>query len=666
MNTLLAESSTQTNQRSLVAALAVIREALTRHHLATQTKGETPNDNLSKGTPSISPDESRENIYQSDALQALCASFGLSPFERDVLLLCAGMELDSQFGPLCAAAQGDSAKPFPTWSLALAVLREPHWSALTPLAPLRRWQLIEIGAGVNLTTSQLRIDERVLHFLVGISQRDERLAGILELVHPDTDLIQSHKQIAKNISETLSASARRDGLPTIQVIGGEVSVRRSIAAAACMKLGLNLHRMSAQSLPQNPAELESLARLWEREAALTTSGLLIECDDLDVSDKTREQAVMRFIDLVRGAVFVSSSARLIGGNRSHVHFEILPAEAVEQRHIWEHALGENVKLLNGQLDEITAQFNLSAGAIHSACETALAGTTNGDSSQLSSHLWNVCRVLARPRLDDLAQRIQPKASWDDLVLPESHTATLRQIAMHVRQRNRVYLSWGFAEKCARGLGISALFAGPSGTGKTMAAEVLANALRLDLYRIDLSQVVNKYIGETEKNLRRVFDAAEAGGAILLFDEADALFGKRSDVKDSHDRYSNIEISYLLQRMEAYRGLAILTSNLKNALDQAFLRRIRFVVHFPFPDAADRARIWQRVFPAITPTENLDVNRLARLNVPGGNIRNIALNAAFLAADANEPVRMKHLRRAAQSEYTKLEKPLSDAEIGGWT
>ncbi len=199
----------------------------------------------------------------------------------------------------------------------------------------------------------------------------------------------------------------------------------------------------------------------------------------------------------------------------------------------------------------------------------------------------------------------------------------------------------------------------------MAAEVLARELRLDLYRIDLSAVVSKYIGETEKNLRRVFDAAEAGGAILLFDEADALFGKRGEVKDSHDRYANIEVSYLLGRMEAYRGLAILTTDLKDALDAAFLRRIRFIVQFPFPGQAEREAIWRGIYPAPTPTEGLDSARLAQLNVAGGDIRNIALKAAFLAADAGEPVRMAHLLRATRHEYTKLERPLTGAEIGGW-
>jgi SpoVK/Ycf46/Vps4 family AAA+-type ATPase len=315
---------------------------------------------------------------------------------------------------------------------------------------------------------------------------------------------------------------------------------------------------------------------------------------------------------------------------------------------------------------------MSASTISSASAEVLGQLEMEDNAQasissdeLSRLLWDTCRMQARPRLDDLAQRIEAVSTWEDLVLPELQRQTLRDIAAHVRQRATVYETWGFASKGARGLGISALFAGASGTGKTMAAEVLANELRLDLYRIDLSQVVSKYIGETEKNLRRIFDAAEEGGAILLFDEADALFGKRSEVKDSHDRYANIEVSYLLQRMETYRGLAILTTNMKNALDTAFMRRIRFIVQFPFPDAAQRMEIWQRIFPASTPTDGLDVTKLARLNVTGGNIRNIALNAAFLAADADEPVRMKHLLRAARSEYAKLEKSLTEAEIGGW-
>jgi vesicle-fusing ATPase len=270
-------------------------------------------------------------------------------------------------------------------------------------------------------------------------------------------------------------------------------------------------------------------------------------------------------------------------------------------------------------------------------------------------LWEACRSQSRGRLEDLAQRIETRAGWDELVLPPEPTEILQEIVANVRQRARVYDQWGFGAKSNRGLGVTALFAGASGTGKSLAAEIMAHELKLDLFRIDLSQVVNKYIGETEKNLRRVFDAAEAAGAVLLFGE----------VKDSHDRYANLEVSYLLQRMEGYRGLAILTTNLPQAVDPAFKRRLRFIVQFPFPDVAERRAIWGRAFPTATPTVGLKLDRLAQLNVPGGNIRNIALGAAFLASDADSAVTTTHVLRAARAEYAKIGRALTAGEIGGW-
>ena len=291
-------------------------------------------------------------------------------------------------------------------------------------------------------------------------------------------------------------------------------------------------------------------------------------------------------------------------------------------------------------------------------------SSEGDSAG-TDELWKTCRSLARPKLEDLALRVVPSANWDDLVLPDLQMEVLRQLSAQVRHRMRVYETWGFSGKGRRGLGVSALFAGETGTGKTLAAEVLACDLGLDLYRIDLSAVVSKYIGETEKNLKQVFDAAEEGGVLLLFDEADALFGKRGEVNDSHDRYANIEVGYLLQRMETYQGLAILTTNLKGSLDRAFQRRLRFSINFSFPDAKQRQAIWSRVFPATTPTRALDLKKLAQLNVAGGNIRNIAVNAAFLAAESGGPVEMMHLLQAARLEAHKIERPLSEAEIRGW-
>ena len=614
---------TEANQRYLMSALDTVRAAL---------EGHAP----------VQP-SAAEEMTPSPALEALCKVFGLSLFERAVLLMCAGMELDSKFAAVCSNAAGDPRRDYPTFSLALAVLPAAHWSALTPDAPLRRWRLIELQSGFDATHGRLRVDERVLHFLTGVSHLDERLVGVVEPIPSATDLVNSQRAVAERIAAALR-NPTGAALPVIQLCGTDATAKRVVVAAACAAIGLNLHALAAEVLPNDARERESLIRLWEREAALAATALLVECDEIE-----NLFAPVRFVERVGGVLFVASRERMRLRHRAAVTFDVVKPTSEEQEAFW-----RNVGV-NGQIEALVSQFDLSAANIRAAAAQ----------SESPEQLWMACRSQSRPRLDNLAQRIDTRASWNDIVLPASQLAMLREIAAHVRQRAKVYETWGFAQKCARGLGISALFAGASGTGKTLAAEVLADELQLDLYRIDLSQVVSKYVGETEKNLRLVFDAAEEGGAILLFDEADALFGKRSEVKDSHDRYANIEISYLLQRMEAYRGLAILTTNMKNALDPAFLRRIRFVVQFPFPDAAERIEIWRRIFPVQTPVDRLDMSKLAKLHVAGGNIRNIALNAAFLAADANEPVRMSHLLRAARTEYAKIEKPLTDAEIGGW-
>ncbi|HEX8811317.1 MAG TPA: ATP-binding protein, partial [Terracidiphilus sp.] len=391
--------------------------------------------------------------------------------------------------------------------------------------------------------------------------------------------------------------------------------------------------------------------LWTREVALLSAVLMV-----DIGAAELPASAKRFLERVPGHIFLASHDPL-SLSRELARYEVNKPHASEQKRLWQESIGPAAENLNGLLDRLAGQFRLSARTIQATGATAEEGEPEA--------LWNACRALVRPRLEDLAQRIIPAAEWPDLILPPPQMIALRQIVAQVRCRMKVHETWGFAAKGRRGLGVSALFAGESGTGKTLAAEVLAHELGLDLYRIDLSSVVSKYIGETEKNLRQVFDAAEEGGTLLLFDEADALFSKRSEVKDSRDRYANMEVGYLLQRMEAYQGLAILTTNLKSSLDRAFQRRLRFVVEFPFPDAAQREAIWRCVFPAAVPTSGIDTAALAQLKLPGGSIRNIALNAAFLAADANEPVSMAHLLEAARHEARKTDRPLSEAEVRGW-
>jgi ATPase family associated with various cellular activities (AAA) len=660
----------EVNQRYLMARVQLVRLALERHAEGSHERSHSEDKSEGKQLPQSEPtwdenfaesqtlvDEAAAMLPAQSALDRVIEAFSLSPFERDLLLLCAGIELDGSFASLCGNAQGDARSNFATLSLALAALPEAHWTALTPAAPLRRWRLIEVAPGGNtLLQSQLRIDERVLHYLAGVSYLDDRLKGLIEPFIPEHDLPESHLRLAHRIGDFLALRKQATDWPMALLCGSDRIGKRGVAAHACSMLGLRLHVMHAGDVPQSVAEREALARLWEREALLLGSALLLEQEDHETTP-----AMISLIEALHSFLFVSVRDSLRLPQRSAFRVEVPKPSSAEQQSIWRDALGESAIQVNGEIEKVVAQFNLGASDIYAASQQASApedGLSNGA-------LWNACRVLARPRLDDLAQRIPPVASWIDLVLPESQRRTLRELAAQVRQRGKVYNTWGFAARDGRGLGISALFSGASGTGKTMAAEVLANDLKLDLYKIDLSQVVSKYIGETEKNLRRVFEAAEEGGAVLLFDEADALFGKRSEVKDSHDRYANIEVSYLLQRMEAYRGLAILTTNLKSALDNAFMRRLRFIVQFPFPDLAHRAEIWRHIFPPETPTSGIDFASLARLSIPGGSIRNIALHAAFLAADAGEHVTMKHIAEAARSEYAKLEKPLTETEIGGW-
>jgi hypothetical protein len=654
----------EANRAYLVARLARVERALADH------AGLEP-----QLAPEALPEKIATGMDAPPALETLVELFGLTPFERDLLLLCAGVELDARLAPLCAAAQGNDQQDYPTFGLALAALPGADWAALSPDAALRYWQLITVERGRSLTRSPLRIDERILHYLVGISHLDDELAGLVRSLPAPDDLVPSHQKAAEEIVAAWLGSPAGAGRPVIQLCGAEVAAKRAIAAAGAGMLGLKLYLMPAAALPVVPRDFDRLWRRWQREAALSESVLMLDCDGLDRHDLQRESAISRLVEASHGLLIVSGPERRGPWQRPVLTIDVARPTADEQRRAWRAALGPAAAALNGQVDNLVAQFNLSLPTIIAAASSALGqaqleaaeaepeGAVNPN--RLGAALWEVCRRQARPQLDDLAQRIDVRAGWDDLVLPEIQRQVLLEIAAQVRQRGRVYEHWGFQAKSNRGLGISALFAGSSGTGKTMAAEVLATDLALDLYRIDLSGVVNKYIGETEKNLRRVFDAAEAGGVILLFDEADALFGKRSEVRDSHDRHANIEVSYLLQRMESYRGLAILTSNLKEALDKAFLRRLRFIVDFPFPRQEERLLIWQGVFPVTTPTKDLDYAKLARLNVAGGSIRNIAVNAAFLAANDDRPVGMGHILHAARREYAKLARPLTAAEIGDW-
>jgi ATPase family associated with various cellular activities (AAA) len=654
--TVTAAAWERRNHERLAVALADLRSRLKRY-----AEGDTSGD---PGGDERQPHGSQGEV--PPALAQLGELLGLSVFEQEVLLLCAAPALDPSIAALCALAQADPALAYPTFALALSLFDNPHWDVLSPERPLRHWRLVEIDQppGRPLTTSPLRADERIVNYLKGLNYLDDRLAPLLLPVYADDpeDGLSGTQLAAAEATLALLARPGLPRRPVLQLLGpeepGKLLVAERVAAAA----GLRLYHLHAASLPTSAAELDLLARLWRRESLLLPVALYLDAHEAaveaDGSERPGGYAMLADSFLVRtdGVLFLGTrdASRRLG--RWAVPVDVPRPTALEQRAAWA-AMGAPIDLAV----KLSSQFDLPLPAIRNLARAALDGGAS-PAADGGERLWHACLAATRLRLDTLAQRLETGVTWDDLVLPAAELALLRQVTAQVAHRGIVYDDWGFRSPAARGLGVTALFAGQSGTGKTLAAEVLASELRLALYRVDLAGVVSKYIGETEKNLARLFDAAEAGGAILFFDEADALFGKRSEVRDSHDRYANVEINYLLQRMETFQGLAILASNLHGALDRAFLRRLRFVVRFPFPGEAERRQIWARAFPTGTPTGGLDLARLAKLHLAGGDIHNIAVAAAFLAANAGTPVTMPLVLDAARTEFRKLDRPVDERDF----
>lgn len=677
-----AASWEEKNSRYLAAALRWLRLVLERRAAGMQTAETQPSGSSSLSARGRKRSTAFTAASSDDAVAAaaqemaqtenamdpppplviLCRKLGLSDFERMLLLLCAATEFDMGIAALCGRALRDPSLAHPTFGLALSIGDDPAWDALSPERPLRYWKLIEINqpGGQSLTSSALRADERIVNYIKGLNYLDDRLAPFLAAVDISgpQQLPPSQQSIVGDIIRGWHRALRESQLPIVQLLGSDPGSKLAIASQVATEVGRRLFRLQTEFLPAQPADLETLARLWHRESMLLPVALYLDTQEVETSHPDALAAsIRRFLSRSEGLFFLSLREVWSRVGRESIVLDVAKPTPEEQRSAWRAVLPDKADDFAAGL---AGQFSLNFSEIADIAQTASG--MEGEQSSLPDRVWDACRARVRPRLDSLAQRLDAKATWNDIVLSADGLQMLHQIAAQVSQRSKVYGEWGFARKMNRGLGISALFAGESGTGKTMAAEVIANELRLNLYRIDLSAVVSKYIGETEKNLRRLFDAAEDGGAILLFDEADALFGKRSEVKDSHDRYANIEINYLLQRMEGYRGLAILATNMRSALDTAFTRRLRFILNFPFPALTDRKLMWQKAFPAETPTQCLDYARLARLNLTGGSIHNAALNAAFLAAQSGTAVSMLHALAAAKAEFVKLERPINEADF----
>ncbi|WP_326564007.1 ATP-binding protein [Micromonospora peucetia] len=560
-------------------------------------------------------------------LDRLAAGFGLTDFERDVLVAAVAGELGLLDRP-------------PTFAWCLDALPGGHWDALAPDRPLRAARLVELGEG-PLPHSPIRADERILHEMRGTGRLDERLRPYLtELPAPPAGLPASRRRAATDLCAVWQTGRR-----ALRVSGPDRADRTDVIAAAAATVGRPVHRLAGADLPGAVADRDAFARLWNREVVLADPVLVVELTGDEPPELTG--VVAHLLGRLIGDVVVSAPrAVALDGVAAGPTVDRPTRE--EQRTLWRRLLPDR------SAAELAREYDLGHHEI--------LGTAARPAADPTALARDLVRERVRRDLDGVAERINVRAGWDDLVLPAPALAQLRQLTAAAAGR-AVLAERGFGRRTGRGLGVTALFAGPSGTGKTLAAEVVAGSLGLDLHRVDLATVVSKWIGETEKQLRRIFDAAERGGTVLLFDEADALFGRRSEVKDSHDRYANIEVSYLLQRMEQYRGVAVLTTNMRTAIDPAFLRRLRVLVPFGHPGPAERADLWRRAFPPQVGTEDLDLRRLADLDLTGGDIHTVALRAALVATGEHAPVRMRHVLDAVAAEYAKHDRP---ADPGLWT
>ncbi|WP_345467439.1 ATP-binding protein [Deinococcus carri] len=604
----------------------------------------------------------------------LCGALSLGEFERALLMLGLIAEVHPLRFRQFVQEQYDAAEVPPpgcvSRHLALSLF-DGNPTDLTDDAPLLRWHLLNRPEGVpDHSLAPLAVDPAALAYVYGDDRLNPRLnRHVQDFAAPPGPLVES----AAAHLPTLAAHLRSGERATVQLHGRDVSAQLDLAHAALSELGLPMLRLSLGTMLENAGSLERDLRLWERETRLRPLALCLDAHpaNLDLNPEQwsaaslERQVASIAAQLHAPLVLLTGEPLALGGGRPALNLEVARPSRAEQRALWAHALG----LRDGnapRLRELTDQFDLNAATLRDLAETARLGLPAGlpDDVRLEQ-AWEACRVAGRRRIGKLAERLTGTPGWDDVILPDADKAVLQGLVEHVRHRTQVYETWGMGRH-ARGLGISALFSGPSGTGKTLAAEVIASELRLDLYRVDVSSMVSKYIGETEKNLKQIFDAADDGGVILLFDEADSLFGKRGDVQSANDRYANTQVNYLLQRMESYAGLALLTTNLESGMDVAFMRRIRFVLNFRPPEAPERERIWRRAFPPQVDVSGVNFGRLARVKLAGGNIRSVALGAAFLAAARGETLSMGLLREAIQAEWRKLGRvSLDDAAFADW-
>lgn len=617
---------------------------------------------------------------------AVADAFSLNRFELGCLFLCLAVELDRKYEKLFGYLLDDITCKSPTPELAMqlfcrtATERIEAWTAFAQKSKLGRLLLFtegDMGGSGSWLSRPLKLDERMLHFLTTRDGGDASLPPWLSWSLPDQELEPLVGESAIHLQErfdTLWETAGADSERILLHLHGPTGVGKR------HRVKHLFHRVRRPVLFVDAERLiheEAFSRRFQqvlREVQLRRGVLCLHQFEVfkteEVQTVGRKQLMMDELESFLGPIAILAKSQWKPenalGKRIWLEMEVPGPDETERRRLWEK--GRAGMSFSQEIDVgvLAGKFKLNAGQINQALQRAneMAMQTK-DGIITKTHLHEACFLQMRHALEKHATRLRPKYSWEELILPEEQLTLLRNACNQVTYRNVVLGEWGFGRKLSYGKGVSMLFAGPPGTGKTMSAEVVANELGLELFKIDLSQVISKYIGETEKNLHHIFSEAKIGNAILFFDEADALFGKRSEVKDSHDKYANVETAYLLQKMEEYEGVSILATNLLQNFDEAFMRRINYVVKFPFPEPDYREEIWRSMFPTDTPrTADIDFEFLAsKLHIAGGGIKNVVLAASFLAASEGTPVSMSHLIAAAKQELKKTGKLLLKEDLG---
>ncbi len=634
----------------------------------------------------------KEGIYLT--LPVLSDLFQLTRFEEQCLLICLATEIDRKYEKLYAYLQDDVTLKKPSVDLVLNLLCRTMQEKLSarpvfaPVSPLIKYRLLEMtdetsGNASPLISKCLRPDDRITGFLLGFGMTDARLEDTVRLIFPASrderpSLNNDLRGRMKNyIDAHLSGTKENRRNILFHLCGPWGSGKRSLAKALCKDLKIPLISADMEKMSGLPMPLHEAVWFLCREVLLQQAALCIEhFDRLPNGNEKSGTNIKPFFETIR----TFSRLTFITGSRPFSQFGLYDKNDIieiefpvpdvnDRKRLWEQSLNGK-RHISSEADpgELAGKFRFTRGQLQSAITTAinLASWRSPDNATITKEdIHNACRAQSNNNLGPLASKVTPKYMWNDIVLPAEMKVRLREICNMMKYRQIVLGEWGYNHKFSLGKGLNVLFSGPSGTGKTMASEIIANELELDMYKIDLSQIVSKYIGETEKNLHRIFEEARTNNAILFFDEADALFGKRSEVRDAHDRYANIETAYLLQKMEEYDGVVVLATNLRGNMDDAFVRRIHFIIEFPFPDEAYREKIWKAVFPETAPVgKDIDFSFLARrFKLTGGNIRNISLGAAFLAAADGGTITMDRLIHAVRREYQKMGKLCVKGDFG---